>query len=104
LHAEPIALAPFPLALLMLLAGRPGHLASFADVLSLFGRADTAGARRALCSTVFRLRRKIERDPRRPDLLLTEAGVGYRLAPETDIQSGPDACQPMRQDHGDRTN
>jgi len=104
MDGEPIALAQFPLALLMLLAGSPGHLATFADVLALFGRSDTASARGALSSSVFRLRRKIERDPRRPDLLLTEAGVGYRLAPETDIQSRPDASPPERRYAGDRPN
>jgi two-component system KDP operon response regulator KdpE len=104
LDGEPIALAPFPRGLLMLLVGRPGHLATFADVLSLLGRPDTASARHALCSAVFRLRRRIERDPPRPDLLLTEAGVGYRLAPETDAQSSPDARKPEREDRGDRPN
>ena len=104
LDGEPIALAPFPRGLLMLLASSPGHLATFDDILVLFGRADTASGRRALCSTVFRLRRKIERDPQRPDVLLTEPGVGYRLAPEFDFQSSPDARTSERQDAGDSPN
>jgi len=29
----------------------------------------------------MRLRRKIEREPLRPEILLAEIGVGYRLAP-----------------------
>jgi hypothetical protein len=33
------------------------------------------------------LRRRIERDPRRPNLLLTEPGVGYRLADESENES-----------------
>jgi two-component system KDP operon response regulator KdpE len=32
---------------------------------------------------VAHIRRKLERDPARPELVLTDAGVGYRLAPET---------------------
>ena len=31
-----------------------------------------------------RLRRKIERDSVYPEILLTEAGVGYQLAPSVD--------------------
>ena len=31
---------------------------------------------------VAHIRRKLERDPARPEILLTDAGVGYRLAPE----------------------
>jgi two-component system KDP operon response regulator KdpE len=104
LDGELIALAFFPLALLMLLAGRPGHLATFGDILALLGRTETECARRVLCNSVFRLRRKIERDPRRPELLLTEAGVGYRLAPETGTQSSPDACMTESRDAGDRPN
>ncbi len=48
-------------------------------------------ARRGLKMAIFRLRRKIERDPCRPDLVLTESGLGYRLAPESDLAWFPDA-------------
>ncbi len=102
LAGEPIVLAPSALALLLLLASRPGHLATFRDILAVFGRTDSDSARRALCSSVFRLRRRIERDPTRPDLLLTEAGVGYRLAPESDAQSNAEAFMPGSRDNGDR--
>ena len=34
-------------------------------------------------TAVFRLRRRIKRDPKHTVLLLTEAGIGYRLAPES---------------------
>jgi two-component system KDP operon response regulator KdpE len=103
LDGEPIALKPSALALLMLLASRPGHLATFGDILAAFGRPDSASARRALCSAVFRLRRRIERNPTRPDVLMTEAGVGYRLAPESDAQSNAEAFTPGSRDHGDRS-
>jgi two-component system, OmpR family, KDP operon response regulator KdpE len=35
-----------------------------------------------LCVYMAQLRRKLERDPARPRYLLTEPGVGYRLAAE----------------------
>jgi two-component system KDP operon response regulator KdpE len=31
---------------------------------------------------IAHIRRKLERDPARPEIVLTDAGVGYRLAPE----------------------
>jgi two-component system, OmpR family, KDP operon response regulator KdpE len=84
LAGKPISLAPSALTILMVVAGKAGRLATFADILAGLGRADSASGRQALNSSVFRLRRRIERDPEHPDLLLTETGVGYRLAPETD--------------------
>jgi DNA-binding response OmpR family regulator len=81
---ERIALAPSEMCVLTLLASRAGHVATFDRILAALGRADSANGRRALRSSILRLRRRIERDPRRPDLLLTEGGVGYRLAAETE--------------------
>jgi two-component system KDP operon response regulator KdpE len=39
--------------------------------------------------TVRRLRRKLEVDPDRPAYLLTERGIGYRLASTSDRVSAP---------------
>ena len=50
----------------------------------------------ALRSSIFRLRRRIERDPRRPNLLLTEPGVGYRLADESENEQGGELSAPRR--------
>jgi DNA-binding response OmpR family regulator len=40
----------------------------------------TQGDRQLLKQLVHRLRRKIEDDPARPRVLLTEPGIGYRVA------------------------
>lgn len=98
LNGEPIGLTPSELNVLMLLAGMPGLVATFGDLLEGVGRANSAIGRRALGTCIFRLRRRIERDPSHPDLLLTEARVGYRLAPELVDQSKLDARAPQRQD------
>ncbi len=91
---EPIALAPSELGVLTILASSAGHVATFGRILAGLGRADSTSGRRALRASVFRLRRRIERDPRRPDLLLTETGVGYRLAAETENEPSLDPPTP----------
>jgi two-component system, OmpR family, KDP operon response regulator KdpE len=96
LEGEQLALAPSEMGVLTLLASQAGHVATFGRILAGLGRADSASGRRALRASVFRLRRKIEHDPRRPDLLLTEAGVGYRLASETEDEPGLDPPAPRR--------
>jgi two-component system, OmpR family, KDP operon response regulator KdpE len=90
LDGESIALAPSELSVLTVLASRPGCVTTFGDILAGVGRAGSASGRQAVRTSVFRLRRKIERDPKHPVILLTEAGVGYRLAPEKDDVSGRD--------------
>jgi two-component system KDP operon response regulator KdpE len=92
LDGAPIALAPSALGILMYLTSKPGRRATFGDILATLGRANTASARSALSMLVFRLRRRIERDPKCPDFLLTDPGVGYRLAPESDNYPNPEAC------------
>jgi two-component system KDP operon response regulator KdpE len=100
MEGEPIALAPSELGVLTILASSAGHVATFGRILAGLGRPDSTSGRRALRASVFRLRRRIERDPRRPDLLLTEAGVGYRLAPLTGEVS-PAPSPPRREGNED---
>jgi two-component system KDP operon response regulator KdpE len=93
---ERIALAPTHLRILMHLASRAGKVATFGHMLAALGRADSTSGRQALRMFVFRLRRRIEPDPRRPDLLLAEPGVGYRLADESENEQGGDLSAPRR--------
>ena len=102
LDGELIALAPSELNVLMHLASKPGLVATFGDILEGMGRGSSATGRRALDTCIFRLRRRIERDPSRPDILLTEARVGYRLAPESVDQSSAGLGAPQRQDKESR--
>jgi two-component system, OmpR family, KDP operon response regulator KdpE len=100
LGGEQIPLAPSALTLLMVLASKAGRLATFGDILAGLGRPDSASGRQAVRMSVFRLRRRIERDPEGPDLLLTEAGVGYRLAPEFVDHLNFEARTPQREGNG----
>jgi two-component system KDP operon response regulator KdpE len=74
---------------------------AYREILAELRRAHSPGDRQALNMAVFRLRRRIEREPARPDILLTEAGVGYRLAPESNEQSNPDVPQAERRGYRD---
>jgi two-component system, OmpR family, KDP operon response regulator KdpE len=79
-----VDLAPSERGLLSFLAGQPGVAVEYKRLLAELGLEGLENGRRALHSCVFRLRHKIERDPLRPEILLTEAGVGYRLAATSD--------------------
>ena len=99
---EPLALSPTELEILTLLARNAGSVMTLRQILAGLGRADSPAAREALRTFILRLRRRIERDPRRPDLLLTEFGVGYRLAAATGDPLYSDAHTTPREGMGGR--
>lgn len=68
--------------LLARLLARRGSLVTRAELLVDVWGYDPKLATRTLDHHVFRLRRHIEHDPRRPELLVTVARVGYRLLHE----------------------
>jgi two-component system, OmpR family, KDP operon response regulator KdpE len=100
LDGESIALAPSELNVLTHLARKPGVVATFGDILAGVGRAGSPSGRQALRMSVFRLRRRIERDPKHPVLLLTEVGIGYRLAPESVDRLNFHGRAPQREGNG----
>jgi two-component system, OmpR family, KDP operon response regulator KdpE len=75
-----IALAPSEVALFSVLAAEPGVVAQYDRIFAEVKLGGSQRTRQALRSCVFGLRRKIERDSLHPEILLAEAGVGYRLA------------------------
>jgi len=66
--------------LLFLLASRRGIVFSRAALLQQVWNDDTYVTERTVDAVVSRLRRKVERDPHDPGLLLTAWGVGYKCA------------------------
>jgi two-component system KDP operon response regulator KdpE len=84
INGRPVALAPSEVVLLSLLAARPGVVVGYDLLLAELAADGSERTRHALHSCVFRLRRKIERDSLHPEILLADAGVGYRLAPPTE--------------------
>jgi two-component system, OmpR family, KDP operon response regulator KdpE len=75
--------------LLALLAQNLGRVLTHRQLLTEVWGPDAAGQTHYVRVRVAELRKKIETDPTRPRLLVTEQGVGYRLISET-TPSEPD--------------
>jgi DNA-binding response OmpR family regulator len=65
--------------LLYLLAARPGIVYSRGTLLTKAWTGDTYVTERTVDTVISRLRRKIEPDAQRPELILTAWGVGYKF-------------------------
>jgi len=66
--------------LLYMLASRPGAVFTRAALLQEVWSDDTYVTDRTVDTVISRLRRKIEREPQDPEMLLTAWGVGYKFA------------------------
>ena len=66
-----------------LLASQAGTVVIYDRLLAELGLIGAENSRQALRTCVLHLRRKIERESR-PEILLSEAGFGYRLAASMD--------------------
>jgi two-component system KDP operon response regulator KdpE len=75
-----ISLTPLEFKLLACLAESPGKSYSHNYLLRRVWGADHQ-SRNSLKLYIWYLRRKLERDPANPDIVLTDHGVGYRLRP-----------------------
>jgi two-component system KDP operon response regulator KdpE len=74
-----IHLTPIEWELLRTLVNRSGRTLTHAQLFAAVWGAIAGDPRQHLRVHVANLRRKIERDPVRPELIVTEPGVGYRL-------------------------
>lgn len=82
LEDMPIALSIGECRLLRVLIAHPNTVLSRERLLELTAGSDPQAFDRSIDSQVSRLRKKIETDPRRPQLLKTVWGNGYILAAE----------------------
>jgi len=74
-----VRLTPSELRILLLLAAEPGRPRTRREILRHLWHTDHVGDERACDAHISNLRRKIERDPSRPDRVVTLRGVGYVL-------------------------
>jgi len=77
-----VHLTPIEFDLLRVLALHRGKLVTHARLLREVWGPGYGEETHYLRVHVAHIRRKLERDPARPEIVLTDAGVGYRLAPE----------------------
>lgn len=78
-EGRPVLLTRSEFRLVALLGSAPGTPFTREELIRHLWESDFAGDRRAIDVHVSNLRRKLERDPRRPRRLLTVRGVGYKL-------------------------
>ncbi len=68
--------------LLRLLVGRPGEVFARSQIMEELWQTEFDGDERACDVHISNLRQKVERDPQRPELVLTVRGVGYKYSPD----------------------
>jgi DNA-binding response OmpR family regulator len=78
----PINLTPLEFRLLACLAGHSGRVLTHAMIWQAVWGSESADEGHMLRVNISRLRRKIERDPARPAIILTVPGVGYMVPAE----------------------
>jgi two-component system, OmpR family, alkaline phosphatase synthesis response regulator PhoP len=76
---DPVPLTPMEFDLLLALARRRGAVASRIDLLQEVWGHSSAVLTRTVDTHVAELRRKLERDPAKPEHILTVRKAGYRL-------------------------
>jgi two-component system KDP operon response regulator KdpE len=86
---RPVKLTPIEWRLLALLARHAGKVLTHAQILREVWGPNASSQSHYVRVYMAELRKKLEADPSRPRLLLTEPGVGYRLADPAAPPSGP---------------
>jgi two-component system response regulator RegX3 len=79
--ASPRELTPSEFKLLALLASQPERVFSRRELMEHLWESVYVGDQRACDIHVSNLRRKVERDPARPERIVTVRGIGYKLVP-----------------------
>lgn len=80
LDGEPVELSPTEFRLLVALAEAPGRVHPYSALLSRVWGPEYVDDIGFLRVYLWRLRKKLEKDPEKPTRILTERGFGYRFA------------------------
>ena len=79
-HGQEVELTAREFDLLLLLASHPGIVFSREALLARVWKGETFVGERGVDTLIKRIRRKIEKDPANPALVLTVWGSGYKAA------------------------
>ena len=88
-HGEDADLTPREFELLLFLAQRPGRILSTGHIFENVWPYDSETNLENVKWYVWRLRKKVERDPGNPKFIVTERGVGYRFIPNYGPPAAP---------------
>ena len=80
-EGRPVHLTPSEFKLVALLASEPGRVFSRREIVRHLWESAYVADERACDTHIWSVRRKIERDPGRPERLVTVRGIGYKLVP-----------------------
>jgi two-component system KDP operon response regulator KdpE len=83
LGGEPVELSPTEFRLLVALAEAPGRVHPYSALLDRVWGSEYVDDVDFLRVYIWRLRKKLEKNPDKPTRIQTERGFGYRLAKET---------------------
>ncbi|HEX7245353.1 MAG TPA: response regulator transcription factor [Solirubrobacterales bacterium] len=78
----PINLTRSEFQLLRLLVSRPGEVFARRQIMEELWQTEFDGDERACDVHISNLRQKVERDPQRPELVVTVRGIGYKFESE----------------------
>jgi len=81
-RGKPVALSPREFEILRLLTSRPGKVFSSAEILGAAWPDREGATMEDVKKYIHMLRRKLERDPGKPRIIVTVRGFGYRLSAE----------------------
>jgi DNA-binding response OmpR family regulator len=79
-YGKPVELTPKEFTLLSVLARNAGRVLTRSELITQTWGPEYGEANESLKLYIHYLRKKIERDPNRPEFILTSRGVGYRFA------------------------
>jgi two-component system KDP operon response regulator KdpE len=99
MNGSAISLTPIEFELLVELIREPGRVRLHSDLLTTIWGPEYRDDVTVLRASIYRLRHKIEPDPSKPILIITESGIGYSFArPETassPVSSAPEPSEPL---------